>query len=170
MKCALAIEAIGLPERLQRLRWCLVGEFSLRLGDEENFSAAVTGLRAGNPTDIAASLLEIRRERKAAENEEVVHDRLRVLANSFPAGPDMVSRYFLAEELRNQGLPEEASRLLEGYVDLTRPSPATPLYLQSLAAARRDDAFRAALAQAAPEMRDNPATLWTVAAHACSRV
>jgi hypothetical protein len=124
------------------------------------------GLRALDPTDIAASLLEIRRERKAAEDEEVVHDRLRTLAKSVPADLDMVSRYSLAEELRNQGLPEEASRLLERYVDLTRPSPATSLYLQSLAAARRDNAFRVALAQAAPEVRNDPATLWTVAAHA----
>ena len=35
-----------------------------------------------------------------------------------------------------------------------------------MAAARRDDAFRRALRQAAPEVQNDPATLWTVAAHA----
>jgi hypothetical protein len=78
----------------------------------------------------------------------------------------MMTRYPLAKELRDQGLPEEAVLLLEGRVDLARVSPATKLYLQSLAAARRDQAFREAVATAAPVVRQNPEILWTAAAHA----
>lgn len=162
----LAIDDTTLPEQLRRLRWRLVGETALRVGDDAKLAAAVAGLRAVNPGDIAASLLEIRGERKRIDGEDAVHERLRALAAAVPSDLDMVSRYLLAEELRNQDLPEEASQLLDGHVDLSRPSPAASLYLQSLAAARRDDAFRAALAQAAPEVRNDPATLWTVAAHA----
>jgi hypothetical protein len=39
------------------------------------------------------------------------------------------------------------------------------LYLQSLAAARRDDAFRKAIDTAAPAVRDDPEMLGTIAAH-----
>lgn len=67
LKRALAIETADLPERLQRLRWRQVGEMSLRLDDEPNFSAAITGLRTINPADVTASLLEIRWERKRLE-------------------------------------------------------------------------------------------------------
>ena len=134
--------------------------------DPASLNDAVTGLRSLNPHDIGASLLEIRGEPKTVADEEAAHERLRALATSVPPDLDMVSRYFLAVELRNQDLPEEASRLLEGYVDLTRPSPSTSLFLESLAGARRDAAFRAALAEAAPVVRSDPATLWTVAAHA----
>lgn len=163
---ALAVDVTGLPERLVRLRWRLVGEMSLWLNDEVNLAAAVAGLRTLDAGDISASLFEIRGERKKVEDEEAVHDRLQELAESVPADVGMESRCFLAEELRSQGLPEDASRLLEGHVDLSRPSPAASLFLESLAAARRDEAFRATLAQAAPELRNDPATLWAVAAHA----
>lgn len=40
------------------------------------------------------------------------------------------------------------------------------LYLQCLAAARRDEAFRKALFEATPAIRDDPEILWTAAAHA----
>jgi len=163
---ALAIGFDGLPERLQRLRWRIIGESALRLDDRASLGAAIAGLRALDPRDIGASLLEIRGERKTVADEEITQERLRALAASVPADLDMVSRYLFAAELRNQDLPEEASRLLEGHVDLTRPSPSTSLFLQSLAAARRDAAFRAALAEAAPEVRNDPETLWSEAAHA----
>jgi tetratricopeptide (TPR) repeat protein len=166
MAGALAIETDGLPERLQWLRWRIIGECALRLDDRASLDAAVAGLRSFDPHDIGASLLEIQGERKTVADEEAAQERLRALAASVPADLDMVSRYFLAVELRNQDLPEDASRLLEGHVDLTRPSPSTSLFLQSLAGARRDAAFRAALAEAAPEVRNEPETLWTVAAHA----
>ncbi|MDQ0304504.1 PIN domain-containing protein [Ancylobacter polymorphus] len=163
---ALAIITDGLPERLQRIRWRIIGECALRQDDRASLDAAVAGLRAIDPQNIDASLLKIRGERRTVTDEETAQERLRALASSVPADLDMVSRYILAFELRNQDLPEEAARLLEGHVDLTRPSPSTSLFLQSLAGARRDAAFRAALAAAAPEVRNNPATLWTIAAHA----
>ncbi len=163
---ALAVKTDGLPVRLQRLRWQVVGECALRQDDRASLDAAVAGLRAIDPQDVGASLLEIKGGRRTVADEEIAQDRLRELAASVPAGLEMVSRYFLAVELRDHDMPEEAARLLEGHVDLARRSPSTSLYLQSLAGARRDAAFRAALAEAAPEVRNDPATLWTVAAHA----
>ncbi|WP_128291227.1 PIN domain-containing protein [Afifella aestuarii] len=165
MADARAIETDDLPERLQRLRWRIVGECALRINDQASLDAAVAGLRSLNPQDISASLLQIRSERETVADEDTAQERLRALAASVPADFDTVSRYFLADELRNQDMPEEASRLLEGHVDLTRRSPLTSLFLQSLAGARRDAAFRAALAEAAPEVLNDPETLWTVAAH-----
>lgn len=163
---ALSIDPNGLSEHLQRFRWQVIGEMSVRLDDDASLAAAAAGLRALDPHDVMASVLEIRGERKKVEDDEAFYDRLRALAASVPPDLDMVSRYFLAMELRNHALAEEASRLLENYVDLTQPSPATSLYLQSLAEARRDAAFRAALADAAPQVRTDPETRWMVAAHA----
>ncbi|MDB5416037.1 MAG: hypothetical protein JWR10_4372 [Rubritepida sp.] len=163
---ALAVDATDLSSRLQRLRWRLIGELALRLADRSGLDAAVSGLRALDPNDVSASLLEILVERRTAADDEVIQTRLRALALSVPATIDTISRYLIAVELRNRNLPEEASRLLDGQVDLTRQSPMTSLYLQSLAAARRDAAFQAALEEAAPEVRNDTETLWTISAHA----
>ena len=163
---ALAMDATTLSAHLGRLRWRLIGELALKTGDTENLKAAVAGLRALDAADVTAELLEIRGQQKAGLDDEVVQDQLRAVAAALPPDVDMVVCYFVAEELRDQNLPEEASVLLEGHVDLSRRSPATTLYLQSLAVARRDNAFRKAVAAAAPEVRDDPEMLWTVAAHA----
>jgi len=93
-------------------------------------------------------------------------ERLRALAAALPEDLDMAIRCAVAEALYDQDLPQEAAALLEGRVDLSRRSPATKLYLQSLAAARRDEAFRDALAAAAPSVRESPEILSTVAARA----
>jgi tetratricopeptide (TPR) repeat protein len=161
----LTIDYETLSDRLRRIRWRLLGEMSLQVNDLDQLDAAVAGLRAENPHDVGANLLEIRGNQARGEDEEVVRTRLRALAISSPDDLDIVSRYMLGEELQNHDLPMEASQLLEGHIDLSRLSPPTSLYLQSLAAARRDDAFRSALTQAASVVRDNPTTLWTVAAH-----
>jgi len=163
---ALAIETDGVSDRIIRLRWRIIGEVAVRLGDDAALTSAVGGLRSLDPDDIAASLLEIRADRKASADDEAAQTRLRALAATVPADLDMMSRYFLAAELKHQDLPEEASHLLEGHVDLSRQSPSTTLFLDSLAAARRDKAFRQALAESDPEVRNDPETLWTVAAHA----
>jgi hypothetical protein len=162
---ALAIDEAHLDERLRGLRWRLVGELAVKAADTDRLKAAVEGLRAVND-DLTAALLELRGERNAGLDEEATHTRLRAIAEALPASTDMVSRFFLAEELRDQGLPEEASKLLEPYVDLSRLSPTTELYLQSLAAARRDDTFRKAVAAASSEVREDPDICWTTAAHA----
>jgi tetratricopeptide (TPR) repeat protein len=162
----LAIDPATLNPRVARLRWRLAGELALKTGDQQNLKQAVASLRAFDPKDVVAELLEVRWEQKAGLDESTVHDRLRAVAAELPADADTLTRYLLAEELHDQGLPAEASSLLERYVELTLPSPATRLYLQSLAAARRDNAFRQALAAAAPAVRDDSNMLWTAAAHA----
>ena len=67
--------------------------------------------------------------------------------------------------MRNQRLPAEAAKLIEPIVDLQALNPATHLYLGCLVEARRDEAFRAALAKASPEVRKDPETLWLLAIH-----
>lgn len=166
---AMAVDDGEITDRLRHLRWRLAGEMALRLGTDDRLAVAVAGLRELDPQDITATVLEIRSLRKRVEDENEVRERLRTLAASAPPNLDMTSRFFLAEELSNQDLPEEASRLLDGHVDLSRPSPATSLYLQTLAGSRRDDAFESALEDAAPEVRNNAGTQWTVAAHAWNR-
>ena len=162
----LAIDGTTLGGHLGQFRWRLIGELALKTGAAETLNAAVAGLRALDAADITADLLEIGGEHKAGLDDDAVQERLRAVAAALPSNVDMMTRYVVAEELRDQDLPEEASALLEGHIDLSRRSPATILYLQSLAAARRDDAFRMAVAAAAPEVRDDPETLWMVAVHA----
>src|SRR5690606_26333007 len=102
MAGALGINTVGLPDRLQRLRWRIIGQCALRLDDQTSLAAAVAGLRSLDREDIGASLLEIRGERKSLMDDEAAKERLRALAESVPGDLDMVSRYFLASELRNQ--------------------------------------------------------------------
>ena len=162
----LAIPAKALDARPEWLRWNLIGELSVKAGDAEHLKSAIAELRMLDATDVTADLLEIRGAQKAGLDEEAVQRRLRGVASNLPRDAVMMKRYIVAEELQNQKLHEEASRLLEGHVDLSRRSPAAMLYLQNLAAARRDDAFHKALEDAAPAVRDDPAVLWIVALHA----
>lgn len=162
----LAMDTTTLDPRLAQLRWGLVGELALKTGKMETLKSAVAALREQNSTDVTADLLELRGDMKAGLVEDAVHERLRAIAIALPADADMTTRFFLAEELRRQGLPEEASALLERHVDLSRRSPSTTLYLQSLAEARRDEAFHNAITAAAPVVREDPEILWTTAAHA----
>ncbi|MGB3045818.1 MAG: hypothetical protein WBB98_21785 [Xanthobacteraceae bacterium] len=166
LRGALAMAADGIPEKLQLVRWRVIGEVAVQTNDGERLKVATAGLRSLAPDDVIADLLEIRAQRKSATDEGEAQDSLRALAQRAPADLNMGSRYFLAMELKEQGLAEEASNLLEDHVDLTRPSPATTLYLQCLAEARRDEAFQSALAGTPPEVRNDPTILWLVAAHA----
>lgn len=171
-KPAVALEALveidpaPLKPRLARHRLELIGETALKLGEMEALESAIAALREQFPAEISADLLEFRRELQAGIGQEAVHEWLLSIAAELPSDADMATRYFLAEEMRNQGLPEDASRLLEDFVDLSRVHPLTTLYLQCLAEARRDQSFRNALASAAPAVREAPAILWTIAVHA----
>jgi predicted Zn-dependent protease len=161
----LAITRDELDSRLAALRWRLIGELSLKLGNERTLVESIAGLRAIDPRDVTADLLQARWDLRTGANKDVVRDRVRSIAGLVTPDADMVTRYILAHELRDLGLPQEASSLLEGRIDLQRASPGATLYLQCLAAARRDDAFQKALADAGPGLRSDPHVLWTAAAH-----
>lgn len=163
---ALAIDATTLSAHLGWLRWGLIGELALKTGDMDSLKDAVLGLRALDAADVTADLLEIRGEHKAGLHDDAVHEKLRAVVAALPPNVDMMTRFFVATELHRHDLPAEVSALLYGHVDLSRRSPATMLYLQNLASGRRDEAFREAVAATSPEVRDDPETLWMVAAHA----
>lgn len=163
---ALAIDATALEPRLQRMRWRTIGETALRVRDSAALKQAVDGLRASDPDDVGAAIMELRGLRMGGADPDEVEERLRALAGSVPADLDMTSRFLLANELFNQDLADEASRLLEGHVDMGRASPAATLYLRSLAGARRDEAFREAIAGVTSDLEAEPGILWTIAAHA----
>jgi cellulose synthase operon protein C len=55
LKHVVALDPTDLPVRLQLLRWRLLGELALRLGDDAQVSAAVAELRILDPHDLAAS-------------------------------------------------------------------------------------------------------------------
>lgn len=163
---ALELDPGAIDERLQCLRWRVIGECGQRLGKPEHVDAAVAGLRALRPGDMGANLMEIRGVRARRVDADQAQGQLLALVAGVPADLDMTSRYLLASELYMLDLPDEASRLLEDHVDLGRPNPSTSLYLQSLAAARRDEMFRDVLTRTTPEVLAMPGTLWAIAAHA----
>lgn len=163
---ALAIAPELIEPRLQRMRWRTIGEGALRVRDPAALKLAIDGLRASDPSDVGATIFELRGLRMEGRDAEQIEERLRALAASAPTDLDMTSRFLLANELFNQDLAEEASRLLEGHVDMGRASPAATLYLRSLAAARRDEAFREAIAGVTSGLEAEPGILWTIAAHA----
>jgi cellulose synthase operon protein C len=162
----LAIADVEVSGYQKRMRWQLIGELALKVQDEKGVAVAVLGLREMDSTDLTADLLESRGYQLAGLDQTTVQQRLRELVGSLPVGVDMGTRWILALELRNQDLPGEAASLLEKNVDLAHRGPVATLYLQSLASARRDEAFRKAVVAAAPEVRDDPEILWAVCAHA----
>lgn len=161
----LSIPLDGLTERLTLLRWLSVAELSVRSGRIENLSEALIALRILQPNDIAADIFEIRGQLIQGLSHEEFQDRLRALANHVREDAPLSSLRLLADELRAADLPEEASRLLDNKIDLSRFSPALILYLQSLAEARRDDALQAALDSVEGSVKDEPDILKIMAVH-----
>ena len=160
------IDPSSLNPRSAQHRLELIGELALKIGKMNLLESAIAALREQFPNEISPKLLELRREQKTGMGQEAAHEWLRAIADSLSSKSDLATRCSLAEEMRNQGLPEEASRLLEGFVNLSRVNPLTTLYLECLAVARRDQAFRDALASAAPAVRESPAVLWMLAINA----
>lgn len=161
-----AVDPSGLSPELASSRWHLVGEFALVLDDEKKLREAVDALRLLGTDNVEADLLLIRWDKKSGVSVEEITARLRTIAAELPDNVDAVTRYQVADLLLHNDMPEKAAVLLESAVDLSRTGPLTTLYLQSLAAARRDQAFREALGRAAPGVRDSPDVLWAAATHA----
>ncbi|WP_354110853.1 hypothetical protein [Bradyrhizobium sp. S3.12.5] len=165
-------EAIKLVEDVEtgrdhvgELKWRILGELALRVRDFERVDSAITNL-AGLPAGkLAAELLRLRRDARLDVDEKERHARLTELGGAEFTLAHNLSRYLVADEMRNQGLPAEAAKLIEPIVDLQSLNPATHLYLGCLVEARRDEAFRTALAKASAEVRKDPETLWLSAIH-----
>jgi tetratricopeptide (TPR) repeat protein len=167
LESLLEIDPTSLNPRSAQHRLELIGELALKKGEIKTLELSIATLREQFPSaEISAELLELRRELITGMGQDTAQEWLRAMTDLLSSKSDLATRYSLAEEMRNQGLPEEASRLLEGFVNLSRVNPLTTLYLACLAVARRDQAFRDALASAAPAVRESPAILWIVAAHA----
>lgn len=141
-----------------------VGDLACRVGDGAAVAEAVAHLRRTDPGDLNADLIEIAWDIRAGEDPEEARDRLRCLASSLPEDASAVDRYVVASRLREQDMPAEAARVLDGRVDLAGGGAAVNLYLQCLSTARRDEAFRNAMAVVGKTT--DVELLWTVAVHA----
>ena len=148
------------------VRWQIAAEAAIRLKDSRAFEHALAELKSAGGLDVTIELLQIRDLEHRGATESEIAERARAVAATVPADIEMSTRVLIAGELRNFNRPLEASRLLDGHVDLGRMSPAALLYLQSLAGARRDDAFLASLKNAAREVRECPEVLWLQSTHA----
>ncbi|MES2356356.1 MAG: hypothetical protein V4568_18540 [Pseudomonadota bacterium] len=155
-----------LNPHLAQLRWGLLGELALKIGDIAALNSAVVALRKQDSINVIAAMLEVKGAQQAGLDQNMVRERFREILTTIPGDIDMVTRYLFAEELYRQGLPTETAAFITDHVDLSRRSPMTVLYLQSLAGARRDDAFRKAISTAAPVVREDPDILWMAAIHA----
>ncbi|RWE64146.1 hypothetical protein [Mesorhizobium sp.] len=162
----LAIDPDKLSPALASSRWHLIGELALVLDDERRVREAVEALRQLGMDKVEAELLLVRWDKKTGVGNDEITTRLRNIVEGLPVTVDAVTRYQVADQLRHNDLPEEAAALLDSAVDLNRPGPLTTMYLQCLAAARRDETFRNALQRAAPVVRDTPDVLWATATHA----
>ncbi len=162
----MSLNPLGFDQRLAQLRLGLAGELALRVGNEDRLNEALAGLRALDPHDYTVAFIQARWDRKLGVDDAVIRERLLSMKAALPADTNILRRYLFALQLRDFGLPEEAASLLEGRVDLRRATPGATLYLECLAAARRDDVFRRQIASAGVALRNDPDILWTTAAHA----
>ncbi len=163
---AISVSVDGLPSYVARNRWLSIGEMSLKLRRRVELQSAVEGLRSLDASDPAATVFELRGMRQEGLPVEEHQEQLREVAHHLAANTDMTTRYLVASELQENGLPEEASKLLDGRVDLQRVTQTSILYLTCLAEARRDRTFLLAIEQSAVVLRVHPAVLWVSAIHA----
>ncbi len=154
------------PDHLRATRWQLMAEIALRIDNRAVFDEALAALGNDERNAPFVELLKVEDEIKKGKPAETFVEALQRIAAGLPEHADIPTRYMIARDLRRYERPLEASRLLEGRVDLRRASPATLLYLQALGAARRDDALRKALEAASDLVRDHPDVLWLTSAHA----
>jgi tetratricopeptide (TPR) repeat protein len=158
------IDPIG-QDHLVELKWRVLGDLALRVRDYERVNSAITGLASLPDGKLLADLLELRRDSQLDTDEDERHARLIKLSGAEFTLANSLSRYLVADEMRNQGLPAEAAKLIEPIIDLQVLNPATRLYLGCLVDARRDEAFRVSLANACPDVRKDPEILWLLATH-----
>jgi len=163
-------QAITVPpgdERLERLRWRMIGEIAVKLGDQNTIVEAVAGLRACSADPLIAELIEVRSALAAMDSEDEARNApLLALAGQVTEETDLVARYELAELLMRSDEAATAVSLLANHIDLTRAGFAGQLYLQALAAARFDTEFDTALSRASPALAESPDILWTRTARA----
>ncbi|WP_454000416.1 PIN domain-containing protein [Afipia felis] len=157
---------VGDSPRLLELKWRILGDLALRACDFSRVQTAVAGLASIPSGKVLADILQLRLDAIRGVDEEDRWARLRELAECETVVANNLLRYIVAEELRNQGLPDEAATLIEPIADLKHLTPATTLFFRCLADARRDEALRKALSSASPSVADDPETLWLIATHA----
>jgi len=151
--------------KLARIRLRIMGEIATHQKDQEALAESADGLRALDVEDPIADLLDASLQTLRGDPEEKVHETAMRALTRVSAETDVSTRYAVAEALSRLGLYASAADLLEGHVNLQRHGAATFLYLQSLAAARRDQAFSRALKQASDNVHDDLAVLRLVAEH-----
>jgi hypothetical protein len=161
------VEAIDTdePSRAPTLKWQILGELALRVRDYERVNSAVDGLVKLPNGKLLADILQLRRDAQLGTDEGERHTRLRGLANAEYTLGNSLSRYLVAEEMRNQGLQAEATKLLEPIVNFQILNPATRLFFKCLIEARRDEAFLLSLTKCSSNVRQDPEILWLHAMH-----
>ncbi len=164
LQSALNLRPGSAVPRLEKARWSLAGEIALKLSNTDVLQNSIEQLKALDPNDIAAKLLELKS--MDSESSTSFVDKLKQLSSNLDKSIDFYSRYLMAATLEEADLPEEAVSVLSGYVDIHRPNPALNLYLRCLASSRLDHKFFAALDQIPKETRETPTVLWMMAAHA----
>ena len=155
-----------MDDRLKRVRWQAVALLSEAAGSAEHLEAAVVALGSLSPSDPEVATMDAILSRLRGADEAQVKEKLIAAAELLDASSPMHARYFVASRLHSSSLAYEASLLLEGRVDMSRPSAAVALHLACLADARRDGRFRQILSDAAASVRDSTSVLWTTAQHA----
>ncbi len=152
-------------ERVSGMRRRLVAEMAIAAKDDAALRSVLDDMLARPEDVVAARLLELQASVRSGAAEEETRDRLIGIADDLGDDPEPIERMLVAEAMLENGLEARAADLIEGLVDLDSPRPVTFMYLTALAEARRDGAFRAALARAAATVREHPDMLWLDARH-----
>ncbi|USU05567.1 hypothetical protein NF699_02370 [Sphingomonadaceae bacterium OTU29LAMAA1] len=152
-------------ERVSGMRRRLLAEMAIAAKDDVALRSVLDDMLARPEDVVAARLLEVQASIRSGAAEEETRERLIGIADDLGVDPEPIERMLVAEAMLENGLEARAANLIEGLADLGSPRPITFMYLTALAEARRDGAFRAALARAAATVREHPDMLWLDARH-----
>lgn len=162
----LSIPEEALPEEHRASRWVIAATLAISAGDEDQAIAAIATLRKAKANEIFAVIFEARLKESQGTPVADLTPGLAEAADRINDETPFSVRLSLAETLRRFGAPLQASRVLDGFIDTSRDSQATRVYIQLLATSGRDRDFYRAFDALPKEAREDPEMLWLRAAHA----
>jgi tetratricopeptide (TPR) repeat protein len=166
LEMLLAVDDAIVPPEHKITRWLIAASIALRLGDRKTLDQAIGEIAKDPARALLADVFAIERDGREGLDEGAVRERLLEVVSRLDAQTSLGTRASLADLLSRRQLWYEASECLEGYVNLAQADENTILYVQTLAAARRDKRLLAVLGEASQEVLDDPAVIRTLALHA----
>jgi tetratricopeptide (TPR) repeat protein len=163
---ALAIKEEALPDEYKVTRWLVAADLAVLAKDDKALNEALAEIGKQPSYAPAVAIHHAQRQFRMDADKDALRSNLVGIAAFIPDDAPLIVRLTLSSELQEVNAYLEASRVLDGWVDATKNSPATRGYLQALASSGRDTDFLAALEKLPQTLKDDASIVWLQTVHA----